>query len=785
MAETPSTTEPGAAPAGPHRSGPGRLGAAADPVVAGSIALAVGLTAWLAAQWPAVLEQGALEWVWPWVPSFGVSLAFRLDGLSMLFAMLISTIGVLVLTYAAAYAGDPSKRRRLVGLLAAFMVSMLGLVLADDLIVLFIFWELTTIISYLLIGFQNEQASARKAALQGLLVTAAGGLAMLAGLVMLGLGAGTFRVSEVVAAVPSLPADLTTGALVLLLIGAFTKSAQMPFHFWLPNAMAAPTPASAYLHSATMVKAGIFLLARFHPAFSDHALWFPTLTIVGGITAVWASIQALRQDDMKQMLAHTTVMGLGSLTLFLGSSEPVALAAALTFLVVHALYKCALFLVVGIIDLGTKTRDWRVLGGLAGALPVTAAAAIIAGLSMAGFPPFLGFVGKELKYEGALAIAEEPWLAVIAAVLANAMMVTVAAVIVIKPFLRRPPAEAPAATGRRMSAFLWLPPLIMGACGLVFGLMPTRVGDIAIVPAIADVAGEPVDIYLALWHGINLPLMLSIATVALGILIYLRLDGIRRLLNAIGARLPISASGAYDGLVTAVTSFAAWQTRRVQTGRLSDYAIVVLTVAAAALLWAIFRHGVPGLGSGWGDVQAGEVVALLLIVGGAAVAIAARSRLSSLTALGSVGVGIALVFLQFGAIDVAITQFMVETLVVLLVAAIIPRLPRLDASGRDGVGRLAVRAGVATTLGLATFLVLLGIVSIPVDRTLTAYFELASVPDAHGGNIVNVILVDFRALDTLGEIVVVVIAAMGAWAILRRSRARPRPAQGTAGEKAS
>ena len=386
---------------------------------------------------PGVAAGGRPGLLLDWVPSLDVAFAFRIDGLSMLFALLISGIGALVVPYAASYLAGHRSLARLQWTLLAFMLAMLGLVTADDVVLLFVFWELTTITSFLLVGFDHENPAARRAALQALVITGAGGLAMLAGLVILGEIAGTYRLSEILAS----DVDFTAHAmypvvLALVLLGAFTKSAQFPFHFWLPGAMAAPTPVSAYLHSATMVKAGIYLLARMQPALGGTEAWFAVLTSVGAITAVWSSMMALRQTDAKLMLAWTTVMALGTLTLFLGSSERIAVLAAMTFLLVHALYKCALFLVIGNVDHGTGTREIARLGGLARALPVTAVAAFAAAFSMAGFPPFLGFIGKELKYEGALAIADEPWPFAGASLLANSMMVAVALIIVVRIFVR-------------------------------------------------------------------------------------------------------------------------------------------------------------------------------------------------------------------------------------------------------------------------------------------------------------------------------------------------------------
>lgn len=708
---------------------------------------------------------------WSWVAGLGVEFAFRIDGLSLLFVLLITGIGVLVLAYAAAYASKPGKRRRLCLLLFAFMVAMLGLVAADDLITLFVFWEATTVISYLLIGFDHEKASARRSALQGLLVTGAGGLAMLAGLVLLGAEAGTFRLSELPAALVATDLSDLTLSLVLILLGCFTKSAQFPFHFWLPNAMAAPTPVSAYLHSATMVKAGIYLLARVHPIYAEHELWFPVLTLAGAVTAVWASIQALRQTDLKLMLAHTTVMALGTLTMFLGSSSPVAVTAAATFILVHALYKSTLFLMVGVIDKRTGTRDRRLLSGLRSALPLTAVAAFTGAFSMAGFPPFLGFIGKELKYEGALAIADEPGLVIVAAVAANAMMVAVALLVSVRTFLGKPSeTDAGVAPPRLMV----LVPLVLGLCGLIFGLAPSLIGQTVVGPAATAVLGAPAEIKLALWHGVNVPLLLSVLTVVLGVGLYLWLDRITVILDRIGARFPVTGDRVYDVVLKATLYGAGHLTAAVQAGRLPVYVGMSFAVVGLALVVGALADE----SSTWSAIRLEplmpwEIASLALIAVGAALAIAGRRRLTALCGLAAVGVGTTLVFLMHGAVDVAVTQFMVEALIVVFVAAVIPKIPPFE-SVRRTVPQRWMRGILAAFVGLGATLALLRLAP-PVDRTITSFYEQASVPEAFGRNVVNVILVDFRALDTLGEVAVVVVAALGAFALLRGRRNSRRP----------
>ena len=722
------------------------------------------LAALFAACIPAIAGGEAIRIAFDWVPSLDVRLSFLIDGLSLIFAILISGIGAFVALYSGTYlAGHPHLGRFYLYLLS-FMAAMLGLVLADNLITLFVFWELTTVTSYLLIGFDHTMTKARRSALQALLLTGAGGLALLAGLILLGTAAGTYELSEIMARGDIVREHaLYLPILILVLLGAFTKSAQVPFHFWLPNAMAAPTPVSAYLHSATMVKAGIYLLARMHPALSGTEAWTWSLTIAGAVTAVTASVLALRQTDLKLALAYTTVMALGTLTMFLGAEATVAVAAAVTFLIVHSLYKASLFLVVGILDYRTGTREVTQLGGLARAMPITALAAGAAALSMAGFPPFLGFIGKELKYEGALAIASAPVLVVSAAVVANALMVAVAGIVALRPFhgaaleTPKPPREAPAA--------LWAGPLLLAALGLSFGLAPSLIADTLVQPAVTAILGRPETVKLALWHGVNIPLVLSIVTFALGLTVYLLRHRVRKGLARLEARLPATADGIWDLGLDGLRGLAAAQTRVLQNGSLRRYLFTVFSAFALAVGASLFVTGAMRSPQGWPELAVKEWAVVALIVAGAVLAVITRTQLTAICGLGVVGIGVALMFVMFGAPDVAITQLLVETLFVVLVAVVMLRLPGLEWRGGKQVRRLD--ALVAVAAGAVVSATLLAVIDGPIDRSVTAYFETASVPEAFGRNIVNVILVDFRALDTFGEVAVVVVAAIGAYALIR------------------
>ena len=751
---------------------PAAAGGNATLAFAVALSTALLVTLWLAFQAPAVAAGSAVVFTTEWVPRLNLDIAFRVDGLAMLFGLLIGGIGALVILYSFSYFKGHTDHARLHWLLLAFMLAMLGLVMADNILLLFVFWELTTITSFLLVGFDHKNGKARDSALQALIITGGGGLALLAGLVLLGEAAGTYLLSEIVATGGALAEHPHYGAiLTLVLIGAFTKSAQFPFHFWLPNAMAAPTPVSAYLHSATMVKAGIYLMARLHPALGGTEAWFLTLTSVGAITAVWSSVMALRQTDIKLMLAWTTVMGLGTITMFLGADVKSATLAAVTFLIVHAFYKCALFLVIGNVDKRTGTRELGSLGGLLRVMPATALVSALAGFSMAGFPPFLGFIGKELKYKGALAIAEEPWIIVAASVAANAMMGTVALVIIIRVFLRGKPDTLK--KDSELPLWMWLGPMLLAVGGLVGGIFPDLFAASIIEPAVIDILDRQTDVELALWHGINVPLALSVVTVLVGVLLFLQLERVRGAVGALIGRLPLTGDKGYAGSLDGLAVLSRQVTERLQNGSLSHYLTIVFVVFILAVAAALIGTGLPiGLDASTPvTLIAGVIVALIALATG--VVAITTSRLLSICMLGIVGSGLAILFLVYGAIDVAITQLMVETLFVVLIAAVLPKLPRFSGNSHPGRQGAARDAGIALAAGLVVALITVGVATTPLDLSVTRYYEAASLAEAYGRNIVNVILVDFRALDTFGEIAVVAVAAMAVIALLK---VRPRSA---------
>ncbi|MEQ3641944.1 MAG: putative monovalent cation/H+ antiporter subunit A [Paracoccus sp. (in: a-proteobacteria)] len=718
------------------------------------------------------IAQGPQVYGFDWVPSLGVQLSVLLDGLSMTFALLITGIGAAVTLYSARYLGDHPDYPRFVSYLLMFMVGMLGLVLADNLIMLFVFWEITTIASYLLIGFNADSAASRRSALQALLVTGTGGLILLAGLIVLGTVAGTSQLSQIVTMGDMIRAHpWYLGILLLFLAGAFTKSAQVPFHFWLPNAMAAPTPVSAYLHSATMVKAGVFLMARMNPALGGTDAWFWILTLFGGVTAVFASVMALRQTDIKQVLAYTTLMALGTLTMFIGAGTHYAIVAAMLFLVVHSLYKAALFLMIGIVDHATGTRDAGVLGGLSKAMPLTGLAAALAAISMAGIPPMIGFIGKEFMYKAGLGLDGFGafWVTAMAFV-ASVLMFAVGGIVALKPFRGdlRPTPTTPHEGPWAMLAG----PLVLGALSLIFGLLPGVLGHYLVGPATHAVFGEVREVHLYLWGGINMALILSLLTFLAGWLVYRRHQAIRDRLAAFEARSPIDFDAGWDRLLDGFKAFAAWQTNLIQSGSLQRYMAVmfatfVVMVGGSYLIKGAFQ-GVPGLSAE--GVHPIQWTVLGLIVAGAILTVWTHSRMTAIAGMGASGIGVSLIFIMFSAPDVAITQLLVEVLVVVLVSVVMLRLPYLPrrSKTRFRTGHAVIAGGA----GLVTTFLLMSVMATDFDRRLTSFFEAASYPEAHGRNIVNVILVDFRALDTFGEITVVAIAAIAAFALLRGATRR-------------
>ncbi len=707
-----------------------------------------------------------------WIPTFGLTLGFTLDGLGLLFALIISGIGAIIAIYAGAYLRNDPNSGRFYTWLFFFMGAMLGLVLSDNLLTLFVFWELTSISSFLLIGYKHEYTESRKAALQALLVTAGGGLAMLAGFVLLGQIAGTYEIAgllEHAAAIAGHPLYLPTT--ILILIGAFTKSAQFPFHFWLPNAMAAPTPVSAYLHSATMVKAGVFLIAKMTPILGGTSEWQAIVVPVGAVTMLLGAIMALPQTDLKRILAYTTVSALGTLTMMLGVGTEYAIKAALVFLLVHALYKGALFLVAGSIDINSGTRDINRLGKLARLMPITAVAAVLSSLSMAGIPPLFGFIGKELLYEASLTSGGSLlWL--VMGVATNAIMVWLAVVLGWKLWFGRADVNA-AEPSTEGTLGLWGGPVLLAMLGLTLGLVPGLLSDSLIGPAATAVLGTPQSVKLAIWHGVNTALLLSIATIALGVLGYAARGFVDRPTAVFRRLLAIGPESIWERGFAGLLTFGKAQARFWQNGYLRYYLITILLTATALIIWTFVRDG--GAPITW-DISTAPFYAIavgVVVLVAAGFAVFANTRLAAVAAVGVVGYGVALYYVLFSAPDLAITQILIETLTVILIVLVVYRLPRfrtkasLTVRWRDGLIAL-VAGGTMTALVLQAR-------AVQLQPTISSFFGESAWTEAFGRNVVNVILVDFRALDTFGEIVVLAVAALGVVALLRFASAEPSP----------
>ncbi|APX92103.1 Na(+)/H(+) antiporter subunit A [Halomonas sp. 1513] len=727
------------------------------------------LALWLLTQLPAVMGGDTLVFSLEWVPALGMSLTFVLDGLSMLFALLITVIGTFVLIYAGGYLKGHPDLVRFHVVIVAFMVSMLGLVLADGLMTLFVFWELTSITSYLLIGFNHTDLEARKSARQGLFVTVGGGLALMAGLVMLAIAGDSWSLQELLTDGDVLREHaLYLPMLLCLLGGAFTKSAQFPFHFWLPNAMAAPTPVSAYLHSATMVKAGIYLLARLHPGLGGTEVWIGILSVVGALTMFTGAFLALRHTNIKKLLAYSTIMALGTLTMLLGIGTEGALIAFVTFLLAHSLYKGALFMVAGILDHETGTKDVTAMGGLRRLMPVTALVACIAALSLAGVPPLFGFIGKELMFESVLEAGSFRAVIFLLSFAAAIFTIAVAAIVVLRPFFgeRR---ETPKAAHEAPSSML-AGPVGLAILTLAFGLLPVLAGTGLLTAAASAVAGEPVAVSLSLWHGINLPLIMSLVSLGLGYLLFRHWDRVRGNLSRLDPLFAHGPEAGYENLMDGIVRVSEWQTRVLQNGYMRNYIMVMVVVLIALVGNSLLLRHAPEFAISF-NVQFHEAVVAGLMVAGALFACISRSRLAAVASVGIMGFCIALIFILFSAPDLGITQLLVETLTVILLILVLFRLPRF-ASLSTPLERVRDLV-VAGSMGVLIMLLILTVVASNQFLPVSGYMIENSVPLAHGRNIVNVILVDYRALDTLGEIFVLALAAIGVIAMLKLRAPKP------------
>lgn len=736
--------------------------------------------AWFFALYPlgalvlAMAEAGGApreEILFSWLPRFGLVWGTYSDGLALTFSALIGSIGFFVVLYAGEYLRGHPHLGRFYTYLIGFTASMLGLVVAQNFFMLFVCWELTTVFSYLLIGFENEDEKARKAAWQALLTTSIGGLALLVGFLLLHDLSGVWSFAALLAASPSVLSEPAgTVVLALLLLAAFTKSAQFPFHYWLPSAMAAPTPVSAYLHSATMVKAGVYLLARMEPVFGDAQLWQLSLTVAGAITMLSGGLLALAQSDGKLLLAYSTVSALGTLVFLLGLGTPEAASAAMLFLFAHALYKGGLFLSIGIIDHEFGSRDVDRLSGLSRALPLVALVVVLLAGSFAGLPPSFGFVAKEHLLESALHSAFGPgslWFALL--VIAAACQVA-AALILLRPFAVRAPLAREGEGHGSVPAAMLAGPAVLAASSLFAVLFSGRLVATLLAPAARSIDAAA-EVKIALWHGITPAALGSAAALLGGAAVFWARQRWRAQWESWRSLEQFGPAATYERALQALQSLARWQTELLQSGILRRYQVAMLLAVVGGvggLFWA--RSWVPPRPA-IGSVHVFELVVAAAALLGAAVALRAQSRLTAVAGLGVTGYSVALVFLLFGAPDLAMTQFAVETLTVVLFVLVLYRLPPFlsRSSPRTRLRDAALALGFGTLVTLS----LLSLAEQRFGSRLAPYFLEHSLPDGKGRNVVNVILVDFRSLDTLGEITVLGIAALGVAALMAAARRAP------------
>jgi len=723
---------------------------------------------WFIAKIPTISAGNAEKFFLTWIPELGLNPGFLLDGLSLSYALLVSGIGVLVFMYAHSYMKSYENTTKFFVYLLLFSGSMLGMVLSSNLIQLFIFWEFTTILSYFLISYFHEKEASRKAAFQSLVITFLGGLALLTGVLLIGHIVGSYEINDWLNASEKIKnSKLYVPGLLLILGGVFTKSAQFPFHFWLPGAMQAPAPVSAYLHSATMVKAGVFLLMRLSPALGGTPEWTNILPLIGVITMLTGSYFAITQTDLKAILAYTTINALGILVLLIGIDSDLSIKAAVLFLFIHAFYKASLFMVAGFIEKKTGTKNINELGGLRKSLPITFVITFLAVLSMAGLPPMLGFLGKELIYEAKVQTPGFASLIFIFGFISNVLMFAVSMRLLFRVFLGKSQKNYSVQFNKKF--FFVFGPGILVFISLILGLWPNLLGKVIIEPAATVVFGQQVDVKLALWHGFNHVLLLSAITVAVGSVlsyILIRYRTVEEQWSRVNQRLfPVQLPQVFSTMIEKFVALSVGKTKLLQHGY-HRYYILTVVLFTAALLWLQLV-----LTRGWEfnlniTLQPFYISGLILLVVIATIyTTLTTSRTRAIVSMGVTGYGIALIFLYYSAVDLAITQILAETVIVVMFMLILQRLPFFAklSSRKSKIRDLFI----ALIFGGSMTIVSLKAINVNFSSSISEFFLANSYSKAHGENVVNVILVDFRALDTLGEVTVLVIAAMGVAALIK------------------
>ncbi len=724
----------------------------------------------------------------PWIPSLGIDLSFVIDGLSLFFGLVVSGMGVLVTLYASSYLDNHYRDHgRFYAYLMLFMASMLGCVFSENLLLLFVFWEMTSITSFLLIGFLHDEAESRNGARMALFTTAGTGLAMLAGVVLLGELAGTYGLIGLRDGVMMAVADGKTGrltaAFVLLMLGAFGKSAQFPFHFWLPDAMAAPTPVSAYLHSATMVKLGVFFIARVFPLMALLEAWTPLLVGVGFLTMLLGAVFALLSHDLKAVLAYSTVSQLGFLVGYYGMGDPTGVSYDLMHVANHVFYKGCLFMVVGIIDHAAGTRDLRKLGGLGGHLPVLAVICIVAAATMAGAPGTTGFISKEYMLKAKFDYWHNAdwlnWYPIAMVVTASAIKMSFSIRIVHRTFLGKMPPDIEHPL-HRPARWMLVPPILLAACCLTFGLAPDLMSHSLRTLAVRGLHVDQ-EVHLKIWHGLTREFALSAGIIAAGAVLYVLVGPSRWDRARIPNRLRLDA--AFDSMMEVIPAVARRITAATGADRPMDYLLTTLAALFAVVSgWLIAHYRVlPGL-SGVSDVPTlfdpfrSFVVVMIAIA--AVMVVRLRRWTTQLIALATVGFLLTFYYVLFRAPDLAMTQILVEAATLILVLMLLSRFPRDAEIGErtfiQSRTRRALNLLVALLAGITVTVFTFVVASSKWSDHAGEFYLSRAVPDAKGTNVVNTILVDFRGFDTLMEITVLLIATLGVLGLLTRYR---RPAR--------
>lgn len=736
-------------------------------LTAGLPALALVLVLQLA---PQVFDGETVRQSFTWIPELGLELAFRLDGLALLFALLILGIGLLVVLYARYYLSEQDSMGKFYAYLILFMFAMLGVVMSDNLIQLWMFWELTSISSFLLISFWGHKTEARKGARMALTITGAGGLALLAGVLLIGNVVGSYSLQDVLASGDLIREHaIYPVILVLVLLGAFTKSAQFPFHFWLPHAMAAPTPVSAYLHSATMVKAGIFLMARMYPVLSGTELWFLIVSMTGLATLLLGAYVALFKHDLKGLLAYSTVSHLGLITLLLGMGTELAAVAALFHIINHATFKASLFMAAGIIDHESGSRDMRQLNGLWKYMPYTATLAMVAAAAMAGVPLLNGFLSKEMFFAETLhqdSLGSLSWMVPVFATLGAVFSVAYSLRFIHDVFFNGEPVNLPK-TPHEPPRYMRVPVEILVALCLLVGVLPTFViGDLLYAASAATLQGAVPEYSLAIWHGLNFPLLMSFIALAGGVIVYIN----RKELFQFQSQFPENDPKL---VFEAVIQFLHQQGSRLmelaENGSLQRYSYMMLSLAMVMTAGPLLDLNTTAGHRPQIPVDAISITgAVLLTIGALATVIWHRERMVALIALSVVGLIVSLMFAKFSAPDLALTQLAVEVVTVILLMLALFFLPQR--TPKESTPRRVVRdLGIAAVIGGVIGTISYAMMTRPLDSISTFFLE-NSKTGGGGTNVVNVILVDFRGFDTLGEITVLGIAALGIFKLIARMR---------------